>query len=78
VNLSLGKQKAHEERNRTSEARRSVGQTPLAAQRLVEPSGHTRGSLVALDLASLKSVRECANELLAKGQFFDAIIATRV
>ncbi|HEY6466582.1 MAG TPA: SDR family NAD(P)-dependent oxidoreductase [Candidatus Acidoferrales bacterium] len=31
--------------------------------------------LVALDLASLKSVRECADELLAKGQFFDAIIA---
>ena len=31
--------------------------------------------LVALDLASLKSVRECADELLAKGQFFDVIIA---
>jgi NAD(P)-dependent dehydrogenase (short-subunit alcohol dehydrogenase family) len=31
--------------------------------------------LAALDLASLKSVRECADELLAKGQFFDAIIA---
>jgi NAD(P)-dependent dehydrogenase (short-subunit alcohol dehydrogenase family) len=31
--------------------------------------------LVALDLASLKSVRACAEELLAKGQFFDAIIA---
>jgi NAD(P)-dependent dehydrogenase (short-subunit alcohol dehydrogenase family) len=31
--------------------------------------------LVALDLASLKSVRKCADELLAKGQFFDAIIA---
>jgi NAD(P)-dependent dehydrogenase (short-subunit alcohol dehydrogenase family) len=31
--------------------------------------------LVALDLASLKSVRECADELLAKGQFFDAVIA---
>src|SRR6202035_2493690 len=30
--------------------------------------------LVALDLASLKSVRECADELLAKGQFFDVII----
>jgi NAD(P)-dependent dehydrogenase (short-subunit alcohol dehydrogenase family) len=30
--------------------------------------------LVALDLASLKSVRECADELLAKGQFFDAVI----
>ncbi len=31
--------------------------------------------LVALDLASLKSVRECADELLAKGQFFDVVIA---
>jgi NAD(P)-dependent dehydrogenase (short-subunit alcohol dehydrogenase family) len=31
--------------------------------------------LVALDLASLKSVRECADELLAKGRFFDVVIA---
>jgi NAD(P)-dependent dehydrogenase (short-subunit alcohol dehydrogenase family) len=31
--------------------------------------------LAALDLASLKSVRACADELLAKGQFFDVIIA---
>jgi NAD(P)-dependent dehydrogenase (short-subunit alcohol dehydrogenase family) len=31
--------------------------------------------LVALDLASLKSVRECADELLAKAQFFDVVIA---
>jgi NAD(P)-dependent dehydrogenase (short-subunit alcohol dehydrogenase family) len=31
--------------------------------------------LVALDLANLKSVRACADELLTKGQFFDAIIA---
>ncbi len=31
--------------------------------------------LVALDLANFKSVRECADELLAKGQFLDAIIA---
>src|SRR5580658_7287009 len=31
--------------------------------------------LVGLDLASLKSVRECADELLAKGQFFDVVIA---
>src|SRR5271154_2746918 len=34
-----------------------------------------RLELVALDLASLKSVRECADELLAKGQFFDVVIA---
>jgi NAD(P)-dependent dehydrogenase (short-subunit alcohol dehydrogenase family) len=31
--------------------------------------------LVTLDLASLKSVRACADALLAKGQFFDVIIA---
>jgi NAD(P)-dependent dehydrogenase (short-subunit alcohol dehydrogenase family) len=31
--------------------------------------------LIALDLASLKSVRACADELLAKGQFLDVIIA---
>jgi NAD(P)-dependent dehydrogenase (short-subunit alcohol dehydrogenase family) len=31
--------------------------------------------LVALDLASLRSVRECADELLAKGKFFDVVIA---
>jgi NAD(P)-dependent dehydrogenase (short-subunit alcohol dehydrogenase family) len=31
--------------------------------------------LVALDLANLKSVRECADELLAEGQFFDVVIA---
>jgi len=31
--------------------------------------------LVGLDLASLKSVRQCGDELLAKGQFFDVVIA---
>ncbi len=31
--------------------------------------------LVALDLASLKSVRACADELLEKGWFFDVVIA---
>lgn len=31
--------------------------------------------LITLDLASLKSVRACANDLLAKGQFLEAIIA---
>jgi len=30
---------------------------------------------VALDLADLKSVRACASELLARGLFFDAVIA---
>ena len=31
--------------------------------------------VVALDLANLKSARACADDLLARGQFFDAIIA---
>ena len=31
--------------------------------------------LIALDLASLKSVRACADELLARGEAFDAVIA---
>src|SRR5271156_1545876 len=31
--------------------------------------------LVALDLASLKSVRACADELLTAGKFFDVVIA---
>ena len=31
--------------------------------------------LVALDLASLKSVRACADELLARGEAFDVVIA---
>src|ERR1700730_3029976 len=31
--------------------------------------------LVALDLASLKSVRACADELLARGEAFDVIVA---
>src|SRR5690242_10808404 len=44
----------------------------------VRRDGATAGGsfeLVALDLANLKSVRECADELLANGQFFDAVIA---
>jgi NAD(P)-dependent dehydrogenase (short-subunit alcohol dehydrogenase family) len=38
-------------------------------------AGGGRLELVALDLANLKSVRACADDLLAKGQFFDVIIA---
>jgi len=33
--------------------------------------------LVALDLASLKSVRACADELLARGEAFDVVIPMR-
>jgi NAD(P)-dependent dehydrogenase (short-subunit alcohol dehydrogenase family) len=49
-----------------------------AATAQVRTDASTAGGsfeLVALDLASLKSVRECAGELLAKGQFFDVVIA---
>jgi len=49
-----------------------------AATAQVRTDASTAGGsfeLVALDLASLKSVRECADELLAKGQFFDVVIA---
>ena len=31
--------------------------------------------LIALDLASLKSVRTCADDLLARGEAFDVVIA---
>jgi len=49
-----------------------------AATAQVRTDASTAGGsfeLVALDLASLKSVRECADELLTKGQFFDVVIA---
>jgi NAD(P)-dependent dehydrogenase (short-subunit alcohol dehydrogenase family) len=41
-----------------------------------EAAAHGGGfELVALDLANLKSVRACADELLAKGEPFDVVIA---
>jgi NAD(P)-dependent dehydrogenase (short-subunit alcohol dehydrogenase family) len=49
-----------------------------AATAQVRTDASTAGGsfeLVALDPASLKSVRECADKLLAKGQFFDVVIA---
>jgi NAD(P)-dependent dehydrogenase (short-subunit alcohol dehydrogenase family) len=49
-----------------------------AATAQVRTDASTAGGsfeLVELDLASLKSVRECADELLTKGQFFDVVIA---
>jgi NAD(P)-dependent dehydrogenase (short-subunit alcohol dehydrogenase family) len=46
-----------------------------AAVRKVSQTAGGSFDLVALDLANLKSVRACADELLAKGQFFDAVIA---
>src|SRR3984957_11061392 len=49
-----------------------------AATAQVRKDATARGGsfdLVALDLASLKSVRACGDELLAKGEPFDVIIA---
>ena len=46
-----------------------------AAVRKVSQTAGGSFDLVALDLANLKSVRACADELLAKGQFFDVVIA---
>jgi NAD(P)-dependent dehydrogenase (short-subunit alcohol dehydrogenase family) len=46
------------------------------AQVRKDAAAHGGGfELVALDLASLKSVRACADELLAKGKNFDVVIA---
>jgi NAD(P)-dependent dehydrogenase (short-subunit alcohol dehydrogenase family) len=49
-----------------------------AATAQVQKDAAANGSsfeLVALDLASLKSVRACAGELLARGEAFDMVIA---
>jgi NAD(P)-dependent dehydrogenase (short-subunit alcohol dehydrogenase family) len=49
-----------------------------AATAQVRKDGEPNGGafeLIELDLASLKSVRACADQLLAKGDFFDAVIA---
>jgi len=49
-----------------------------AATAQVRKDGAANGGsfeLVALDLASLKSVRACADELLARGEAFDVVIA---
>jgi len=46
-----------------------------AAVRKDAAAGGGSFELVALDLASLESVRGCADELLAKGESFDVVIA---
>jgi NAD(P)-dependent dehydrogenase (short-subunit alcohol dehydrogenase family) len=58
-------------------AARDLKKARAATTQVRRDAEANRGSfeLVALDLASLKSVRECADELLAKGQFFDVVIA---
>jgi NAD(P)-dependent dehydrogenase (short-subunit alcohol dehydrogenase family) len=58
-------------------AARDLKKAESATAQVIRDAAVAGGSLelVALDLASLKSVRECADELLAKGQFFDVVIA---
>src|SRR5579863_7691562 len=57
-------------------ARDLIKAEPATAQvRRDAATGAGSLELVALDLASLKSVRECADGLLGKGQFFDVLIA---
>jgi NAD(P)-dependent dehydrogenase (short-subunit alcohol dehydrogenase family) len=58
-------------------AARDLKKAETATAQVRRDAAASGGSLelVALDLGNLKSVRACADELLAKGQFFDAIIA---
>jgi NAD(P)-dependent dehydrogenase (short-subunit alcohol dehydrogenase family) len=58
-------------------AARDLQKAEAATARVRRDAATAGGSfeLVALDLASLKSVRACADALLAKGQFFDVVIA---
>jgi NAD(P)-dependent dehydrogenase (short-subunit alcohol dehydrogenase family) len=58
-------------------AARDLKKAEVATAQVRKNAATADGSfeLVALDLASLKSVRECADELLVKGQFFDVVIA---
>ena len=56
---------------------RDVAQAGLATASIHDAASQGGGSLalIALDLASLQSVRACADKLLADGQSFDVIIA---
>jgi NAD(P)-dependent dehydrogenase (short-subunit alcohol dehydrogenase family) len=58
-------------------AARDLSKAEAATAQVRKDAGANGGSfeLVALDLASLKSVRSCADELLAKGSRFDVVIA---
>src|SRR3984893_6782006 len=58
-------------------AARNLGKAEGATARVREAASTGGGSfdLIALDLASLKSVRACADALLAKGAPFDVLIA---
>jgi len=58
-------------------AARDLAKAKGATAQVSEDAAATGGSfeLIALDLASLASVRACAGELLNKGEFFDLVIA---
>ena len=58
-------------------AARDLGKAEAATAQVRKDAASNGGSfeLVALDLASLKSVRACADELLARGEAFDLVIA---
>jgi NAD(P)-dependent dehydrogenase (short-subunit alcohol dehydrogenase family) len=58
-------------------AARDLAKAKTATTQVQEDAGKSGGSfgLVELDLANLKSVRACADALLAKGQSFDVVIA---
>jgi NAD(P)-dependent dehydrogenase (short-subunit alcohol dehydrogenase family) len=58
-------------------AARDLNKAKVAAEQVSKDAAANGGSfeLVGLDLANLKSVRACADGLLAKGEAFDVIIA---
>jgi NAD(P)-dependent dehydrogenase (short-subunit alcohol dehydrogenase family) len=58
-------------------AARDLGKAEAATAEVRKDAAANGGSfeLIALDLASLKSVRACADKLLEKGQLFDVVIA---
>src|ERR1700723_3141837 len=58
-------------------AARDLNKAKAATEQVRKDAAANGGSfeLVELDLASLKSVRACADELLAKGDSFDVVIA---
>ena len=58
-------------------AARDLAKAEVATAQVQKDAAANGGSfeLAALDLANLKSVRACADELLAKGDIFDVIIA---
>ena len=58
-------------------AARDLGKAEVATARVRDAAAAAGGSfeMVALDLANLKSVRKCADALLARGEPFDVVIA---